>query len=218
MTMDTTLRKDIMRFLTPLTCMQSEESRRAALYAAGLDAVSSQTNLSGSSTNAVAAIVQGLEQYGTVGDTPALVVFLRYVATTIGGNKQQQIQDFCERLRHNTTPSPQQTSLQGQRHGDQFHSGGGPMNIAKDQARATQITTPGDYFESVGGQAQVFTGPVNIYQGAPPQPPQGASPGEPATVKNRTGQEQPASVQEDHDNELKKGTDEERQRMKESNG
>ncbi len=47
--MNTDLRTQILEFLTPLPIMQSPNSRRAALYAAGLDAVRTQTDLSGGS-------------------------------------------------------------------------------------------------------------------------------------------------------------------------
>lgn len=92
------LRKDIIEFLTPLPLMQSETSRRAALLTAGLDAILRQTDLSGSSAQAAVAIVYALEQHGVIDDTLALVVFLRYVASTLGSDKQLQITAWCKEL------------------------------------------------------------------------------------------------------------------------
>jgi hypothetical protein len=150
MRLEPNLRKSIINFLTPLTGMQSKESRRAVLYAAGLDAIIAQTNISGSPGQAVPLLVNALEQYGTVGDTPALVVFLREIARQVGQDKQRQIQDFCERLQ------------QGHREPQQSH-------ISEKQTPAGEqgqsITAQRDYFEQVGGN--VYTGPVNIYHGTP---------------------------------------------------
>ena len=112
--MDKQLRKEILDFLTPLPIMQSPDSRRAALYAAGLDALRDRINLDGSPANAAAAIVEGLERYGKVREEPSLVVFLRYVATTVGTDNRALIETWCERLL--STPPKQlanrpQTSL-----------------------------------------------------------------------------------------------------------
>ncbi len=97
--MDTQLRKEILGFLTPLPALQSEDGRRARLYAAGLDDVRHQIDLGGSPDNSVIAIVEALEQYGDVRDEPALVVFLREIAGQVGADKQAAIQQFCERIR-----------------------------------------------------------------------------------------------------------------------
>lgn len=103
--MDKALRKEILDFLTLLPCMRTEEARQAALYATGLDEIGHRTNLSGSPGDTTAAIVYALERYGMVDDKPALVVFLSYVATTVGSDKQEQIQKWCERLIDNALPA-----------------------------------------------------------------------------------------------------------------
>ncbi len=96
--MRTTLRKEIIEFLTPLTCMQSENSRRAVLYAAGLDVILDQIDLSGSPHKITTLLVKTLESYGKVNDTPALVVLLDEVKRQVGQDKQEVIQRFCEQL------------------------------------------------------------------------------------------------------------------------
>ena len=115
--MNTQVRTEILEFLTPLPVMQSEDSRRAALYAAGLDAMLVQAGLNGSAAQAVPLLLNALEQYGTVGGEPALVPVLRYVATTVGSDKQRRLQDFCEQLLKDhvdsqpTESSPQPTTV-----------------------------------------------------------------------------------------------------------
>jgi hypothetical protein len=96
--METQLRRDILEFLTPLPAMQTENGRRALLLSAGLETILSQIDLSGNTGEAVTLLVNTLEQYGTIGDTPALVVFLQEVATQVGQDKQRQIQNFCEQF------------------------------------------------------------------------------------------------------------------------
>ncbi|MCP5086436.1 MAG: hypothetical protein GY952_06510 [Rhodobacteraceae bacterium] len=96
--MDAQLRKDMLEFLTPLPSMQTEKGRWALLLAAGLDAILAQTDLSGSPRETTPLLVNALEQYGAVGNTPVLVTFLREVATQVGEDKQAAIQSFCEQL------------------------------------------------------------------------------------------------------------------------
>ncbi len=100
--MNTLLRKAILDFLTPLPCMRTEDARQAALYAAGLDGLLNQADLSGGANKAVPLLVNALEEYGTVDGEPALTLALRYVATTVGSDKRLLIQDFCERLRQDS--------------------------------------------------------------------------------------------------------------------
>lgn len=107
--MDTKLRQQILDFLTPLPCFSTEEARRATLYAAGLDRVLHQTDLSKSPNQAVATIVYTLEHHGTINGEPALAVLLRQVATTVGDDKQEQIQDWCVQLLHApSSPTPKE--------------------------------------------------------------------------------------------------------------
>lgn len=104
MHMDIDLRKAIIDFLTPLPCMNTEDARRATLYAAGLDFILQQTDLSGSPTNAVVTIVYALEHHGMINGTPALVMLLRYVTTVVGSDKQIKIRSWCEKLLNSTPP------------------------------------------------------------------------------------------------------------------
>ena len=187
--MNTDLRKHILDFLTPLPCLSTEDARRATLYAAGLDTILHQTNLSGSPTNAIATILYTLDQHGTVNDEPAVVVFLHQVAATVGSDKQEQIQAWCKQLRHappsptpQASPSTTQSDASGPNSGIQIGSVAGNVQVAQvqgdvqgdivgrdkkvsHQKDTTHITTQGEYFEHVKGQAQVFTGPVTINQG-----------------------------------------------------
>ena len=92
------LRKELLDFLTPLPVMQSANSRRAALYAAGLDSIIDRVDLNGAAYEVVSAIMYALEQHGMEEDTPALILLLRYVATTVGSDKQATIQRWCEHI------------------------------------------------------------------------------------------------------------------------
>ncbi len=92
--MDRQVRKEVLDFLTPLPIMQSEASRRAALYAAGLDVMLIQTDLSGAAAQVVPLLLNALEVDGE----PALVLLLRYAATQVGSDKQKQIQDWCAQI------------------------------------------------------------------------------------------------------------------------
>lgn len=110
--MDTQLRKEIMAFLTPLQQFQTVNSRHTLLFGAGLDAVLSYLDLSGSAGEFVARLVQYLEQFGTLSDgTPALVQLLQEVKTPMGQDKQKYIEDICERYKKGSSkpfqsPSP----------------------------------------------------------------------------------------------------------------
>jgi len=177
--MDAQLRKDMLEFLTPLPAMQTEKGRRAPLLSAGLDAILAQTDLSGAPRDAVTLLVNALEQYGTIGDTLALVTFLQEIARQVGTDKQRQIQNFCQRL------------IQQQNESQQPH-------ISDEQTQAgvqgQHITAQHDYFEHIEGQAQVFTGPVNIYQGTPP--PASPEPTRRAAAKGQRRKEAQMSAQE----------------------
>lgn len=161
--LNTTLRTDMLDFLTPLPIMQTEDSRRAALYAAGLDAILRQTDLRGSPRDAVAAIVYALEQYGAIDGEPALAVFLRDVATTVGTDKQARIQEWCTAL----------TAAQNQ-------PAAAKAFEAAPASAARQIAAQNDYFERIEGQ--VFTGPVTIYQGTSPPDQEQAALNQPGKV------------------------------------
>ena len=96
--MNTQLRTQILEFLTPLPALQTEEARQATVYAAGVHTALQHTDLSGSPANAITAIVNSLEQYGAVDEEPALVPFLRHVATTVGPDKRQRIDTIWQQL------------------------------------------------------------------------------------------------------------------------
>ena len=100
--MKTEIRTQILDFLTPLPIMQSPDSRRAALLAAGLDAALQHLDLHGSPAQIAALMLDALEQFGSVRDEPAPVVFLRYAATTVGTDKQETITGWCQQILENS--------------------------------------------------------------------------------------------------------------------
>ncbi len=97
--MNAQLRKEILTFLTPLPSLQAEKGRQTILLAAGLDAVLTHIDLSGTTREVVTGLVHALEHYGaTATGELALIAFLREMATYVGGDKQTAIQQFCERI------------------------------------------------------------------------------------------------------------------------
>ncbi len=96
--MERALRNEILELLIPLPGLRTESERQATVFAAGVEYALRQTDLSGSPMKAVTTIVQALEYYGALDGTPALVRFLRYVATTVGQEKQQALEEIRTRL------------------------------------------------------------------------------------------------------------------------
>lgn len=148
--MDGALRKDIIEFLVALPFLQTGSGRRARVSAVGLETILAQVDLDGNTGDAVTLLVNTLEHYGLFEGEPALVVFLREVATQVGTDKQRQIQDFCTHLLQEL---PEQSDIFRQSH----------HPAETSDTKTTTITTQGNYFEQVTGHAQVFTGPVSIH-------------------------------------------------------
>ena len=59
--MERALRYEIFELLIPLPALSSEPARQATIYAAGVEHALRRTDLSGSPTNAVTAMMQALE-------------------------------------------------------------------------------------------------------------------------------------------------------------
>ncbi len=155
--METELCNAIIEFLTPLPCMQSPDSRRAALYDAGLVEVRHQTDLHGAPHDAAATIVENLERYGAVeqhsslDNEPALVIFLRYVATTVGIDRRTVVQDWCEQLLQDPGPLSPKTQEPGTAAAVPGESrGGSRIGAVAGDAHVSQVS--GDMHGNITGR------------------------------------------------------------------
>lgn len=100
MSMNSDLRKEITEFLIPLSSMQSKEGRQTVLLSAGLDNIIPHIDLSGSAHQFVALLIKRLEEHGTLADGRlALVCLLDELKTQLGQDRQEILQDFCERVK-----------------------------------------------------------------------------------------------------------------------
>jgi hypothetical protein len=100
------LRQEIVDFLTKFPSFHSENGRKANLLNAGLDKQIPTIDLSGSTTEFVARLVEQLAQYGSLsGRDQALVCLLQSLESQVGLEKQDYIKTLCQRL------TAQQTAL-----------------------------------------------------------------------------------------------------------
>ncbi len=101
--MDSKLRQKIVEFLQPLPCLESKESRKALLLHAGLDNILPDIDLSGSPKKFVTLLINRLENYGMfMNEQSALVCFLQGVKDSVGIDRRQTLQEFCECLTDDT--------------------------------------------------------------------------------------------------------------------
>lgn len=133
--MDTKLRQEIVAFLVQYGNLFDEKSRKALLLSAGLDEILPYIEISGNISNFITLLVNYLDQYGTIGNTPALVCLLQAFSQTIGENRRGIIQGFINRIWQETPEAP--TSQRA------------------EAADSRSITSKRDYFEHVAGNVIV---------------------------------------------------------------
>ncbi len=96
---DPRLRKKIVEFLVALPPMHSENSRKALLLGTGLGEIALSLELSGSTKDFVPRLIEALEQYGVLpNQQSALICFLQEVKTYVGVDRQEELEEFCQRL------------------------------------------------------------------------------------------------------------------------
>ena len=98
MAIERKLYQAISDFLINLPMFQHENGRKAILLDAGLGSAIPSIELSGSTTDFVARLIQHLDQFGTIEDQPALILLLQGVKTQVGLDRQKILEEFCQRL------------------------------------------------------------------------------------------------------------------------
>ena len=106
------LRREIVDFLSELPLLQKERGRRTTMQEAGLDMMLPDIDLRDPTRRSLMELVIVLDAHGTIGNTPAMVVFLKDIARRLGNDKRKTLQGFCKRYIQQQADTQQQLQRQ----------------------------------------------------------------------------------------------------------